>query len=170
MSKFDNFYNQVFSTLNEQNVTPTSNIQGSNNDAAVSDVLVKLLKVTPPGMAVAGIKSGVQAGKDLGQMGIDASRKVASAGKTALAVVKSMPKEQVKKVISDIAALPQQIKDSVKANLQQAGLNTVDDVINIIKGIGKQKGLTDQEMEAYKNFKERIQNMSPEELGQHMQG
>ena len=151
MSKFDELYNKIASTLTEQTLSYGSNTQQTNTNltpqqqVTVSDAISKLIRSIP--------KTGtVSPATDLG-------RKIGMAGNKALQVIGQMPVKDVVEIIKNVIKAPVQAQQAVLSNLKQAGINTIEDVTGILKNIAKQKGASDQEIsQILSNFdKERKQ-------------
>jgi hypothetical protein len=149
MTKFDEVYNRVAATLNEDmSVAPTNTAYGSKNTSAVQNLtpqqkaafsndLVRILNTSIPktvstpntGSAVASV-----------------FQKVKAAGSNALDVVGNMTVKDILGIAQNVVSAPSQVGQAALKNVAQAGAKTGQDIVNVLTGLAKQKGASDQEI------------------------
>jgi len=153
MSRFDEVYNKVAATLKEDmSVVSTNPAIGSKNTSAVQN-LTPQQKAALSNDLVNILNSKIPKNISTPNTNPIANtfNKITAAGSKALDVVSNMTVKDILSIAQNVASAPAQVGQAALKNVAQAGVKTGQEIVNILTGIAKQKGASDQDIQKIVN-------------------
>jgi len=142
------------------------NQMSPEQQAEFSKALTDILnKAVPNTVSTPGFKPANNSSANLGTAVASVIPKIKAAGVKALDTVGNLTVKEILGVAKNVLTAPVQVQQAALRNLTQAGIKTGQDVANILMGIAKQKGASDQEIQKILNDIEQEQR-----INQYMKG